>query len=180
MDLRKLNGLHYKLLRISECDWKNRISRETLDKLGRMRPTIWTKYATANTVIKILRDRQPKRLYGHLHQTLYHERRQQLVMKFFDKSRYRVGRQCVGNRLKSVFDEIDTPFNLTESNDAIRVKLKKALGFIKWPDNKKLPPDKPSKKEEDDDVGTNRDATPTENLNSGDDDDMVTNRDATP
>ncbi len=38
-------------------------------------------------------------------------------------------RQCIGNRLKEVFDSISTPFNLRESNDAIRIKLKRSLGF---------------------------------------------------
>jgi adenylylsulfate kinase-like enzyme len=60
---------------------------------------------------------------------MYHERRRQDVYKFYDASNRRIGRQAIANRLKDTFDEIDTPLTLLESNDCIRVKLKKALGF---------------------------------------------------
>ena len=51
------------------------------------------------------------------------------VYKFYDASNRRIGRQAIANRLKDTLDEIDIPLTLLESNDSIRVKLKKALGF---------------------------------------------------
>jgi hypothetical protein len=92
IDIRKLNGLHYKLLRIATKDWKNRTPRSVLDEVGRARPTTWSKYSTASTAIKILRDKVPVRLHRHLKDTLYYERRASNVIKFFDKSSKRVGR----------------------------------------------------------------------------------------
>jgi hypothetical protein len=174
MDIRKLNGLHYRLLRIAVCDWKTKISRSDLDNLGRVRPTTWAKYATASTVIKILRDREPRRLFHHLQQTLYYERRQYNIIKFFDDSKYRLGRQCIGNRLKHIFDAITESFKLNETDDAIRVKLKRCLGFPK------LGNDATSVVTNRDatTVDTNRDATPVDT--NRDATPMGTNRDATP
>ena len=48
---------------------------------------------------------------------------------FFDNSKNKAGFQCIGNRLKDIFKEIILPYDLTESNDVIRVRLKKYLGF---------------------------------------------------
>jgi len=130
MDIRKLNSLHYRLLRTALGDWKQTIGRNHLDMLGRVRPTTWAKYITGSTVIKILRDNEPIRLREHLLQTLYRESRSERT-KFFDKSRLISGRQAIGNRLKHIFDEIETPILFTESNDSIRTLLKRNLGFPK-------------------------------------------------
>jgi hypothetical protein len=129
MDLRKLNSMHYKLLRISEYDWKNKIKRDELDKIGRARPSLWGKYATISMVIKTLRDEQPKRINDHLLSTLYYERRREGFLKFYDKSRTKFGRQAVGNRITVYFEELNQKFHLTESNDQIRRTLKRALCF---------------------------------------------------
>ncbi len=50
------------------------------------------------------------------------------MFKFFDASRRRPGQQPIGNRHKDIFDEIDTPFYLSELNDTLRVRLNEALG----------------------------------------------------
>jgi hypothetical protein len=127
IDIRKLNSLHYRLLRIATRDWKNRTPRCILDKVGRARPTTWAKYSSASTAIKILRDKCPVRLHQHLTNTLYYERRASNVVKFYDNSKKRVGRQAFGNRLKTVFEEINKPIFLNESNNAIRLLLKKSF-----------------------------------------------------
>ena len=127
-DIRKLNSLHYRLLRTVECDWRCRISKNKLDELGRVRPSIWAKYATASLVIKILRDKRPGRLYCHLLDTCYKEERSGRL-KFFDSSQYKPGRQALGNRLADLFSEITTQLTLLESDCTIRTTLKKSFGF---------------------------------------------------
>jgi len=52
--LRRLNSLHYKLLRIAVQDWKRKSSRSDLDEIGRVRPSQWYKYATGSLIIKIM------------------------------------------------------------------------------------------------------------------------------
>ncbi len=127
IDLKKLEAMHYRMIRISVCDWQNQWSRSSLDQIGRAKPSVWAKYATANLAIKILRDHVPTRLYRHLNETLYYERRSANIIKFYDSSSKRVGKNAIGNRLKNVFDEINNPITLLESNDSIRLLLKKTF-----------------------------------------------------
>lgn len=131
MDIRKLNSLHYRLLRTAVCDWKNKnkTSREELDKMGRVRPTTWAHYTSASTAIKIIRDDQPTRLNGHLRESLYRENRSGRV-RFFDNSKMKQGRQAFANRLKDTFDRIAAPLTFKESDATLRRILKKELGFI--------------------------------------------------
>ena len=60
------------------------MGRAKLDEAGRARPTKWGKYATAGIVIKILRDKESRRLHEHLKMTLYHELRNMNKIKFYD------------------------------------------------------------------------------------------------
>ena len=99
MDLKKIDSLHFRLLRIVKRDYKRTMRREELDKIGRARPTTWSKYATSSTVVKVLRDQQPSRLFKHLSKTLYYTRREENRIKFFDASMNKGGYQAIGNRL---------------------------------------------------------------------------------
>ncbi len=83
--------------------------------------TIWSKYATANLTIKMLRDQAPVRLLDHLRETIYFERRSSNVIKFYDNSRKKsVNKQYV-------FDEICVPTILRESNCSVWLLLKKVF-----------------------------------------------------
>jgi hypothetical protein len=128
-DLNKLTSLHYKLLRIATNDWRSKTSRKELDLLGRVKPSVWSKYATSNLVIKALRDKVPVRLVSHLEKTRFCERRAPDLIKFYDGSHLKTGFQAIGNRIGRIFDEIKTPFTLNESNDVIRTRMKKACNF---------------------------------------------------
>jgi hypothetical protein len=130
MDLKKLNSMHYKLLRIAIRDWKNRIPRDELDHLGRARPYLWGKYANAYLAIKVLRDQVPRRLECHINKTRYTERRSGLK-KFYDASRKKIGTQAISNCLCEVLEEVKEPITFLKSNDRIRRLLKTYLGFIK-------------------------------------------------
>jgi hypothetical protein len=119
-DLKKLEGMHYKLLRVAVRDWKNKVSKTRLDEIGRARPSIWGNYATASITIKALRDKVPSRLYGHITKTMYTTRRSNDILHFYDDSKRKVGRQAIGNRLKDIFDQLNAPLTLHESNGSIR------------------------------------------------------------
>ena len=54
MDLKKLDSMHYRILRIVKQDYKRNIGRMDLDLIGRARPALWSKYFTVNLTIKIL------------------------------------------------------------------------------------------------------------------------------
>ncbi len=128
-DVKKLESVHYRLLRIATRDYKMRTKRQTLDEIGRATPTQWMHYATANLVIKIIRDENPIRLCQHLKKTLFYTRREEAVMKFYDASSNKKGFQAIGNRLTETFNQIEEPTYLNESNDQLRLRLKKCFGM---------------------------------------------------
>jgi len=60
VDLRKLNAIHYSSRRIAKKDYKNQISKASLDTMGRARPSIWAQCLMASGAIKaITRDSPP-------------------------------------------------------------------------------------------------------------------------
>ncbi len=72
VDLRKLNRMHYRLLRIAVRDWKRKLSHEKLYEIGRVKPPTWGKYFAASLTIKTLGDGIPSRLCENLVKTLYY------------------------------------------------------------------------------------------------------------
>jgi len=128
--IRKLNAVHYRLLRLVENDWKKKKKRCDLDRIGRARPSLWGKYATGNLVIKILRDTVPTDLNNALHRTLFTERRKPLRARFFDSSKSRNGFQAIQNRLGRLFEILDFEnYNKEISDISVRVLVKQALGM---------------------------------------------------
>ncbi len=89
----------YKLLGVAVCDWKNQISREKLDEIGRARPSVWGKYATPSITIKMLCNKIPVRLHKHIINTMYTTRRNHGVQLLFDDSKRKIGKQAIRNRL---------------------------------------------------------------------------------
>ena len=109
-DIRKLDSMHYRLLRIAKQDYKRKIGRAKLDEAGRARPTKWGKYATASTVIKILRDAEPRRLQVHIMKTLYYEQRNINRIKFYNASPNCSGFQAIGNRIRICLKKSRDPY----------------------------------------------------------------------
>jgi len=83
-DIRWLNALHYRSLRIAHSDYSRKLSRAKLDECGRMRPTTWAKYQTASTVVKALEE--------FLMLNSYSERRQPKRLKLFNKASLWIGK----------------------------------------------------------------------------------------
>jgi len=127
-DLRKLNSLHYRALRIATRDFKRTNRRSELDTLGRARPSVWTKYLTASRVIKTANLGLPVRLSAYLNENSYVERRRPGRIKYFDNSRSKIGRQTLNNRAGQCVNDVDFDWkcdNLT--NDRLRLCLKKCF-----------------------------------------------------
>ncbi len=84
-------------------------------------------------------------LRAHLLETLYYERRQPGLVRFYDNSKKHIGRQALGNGLGHAFKEIDEAFTINESDDTIRLKLKKSLGFLNHNPRSNICPQVPDK-----------------------------------
>jgi len=121
----KLRSLHYRLLRIACRDYYYEHSRDYLAKrCQRANPDEWAFYCSANVVMKILRDKFPSRLHSLLRSSYFEEPRKGGLGKFFDRSKTRVGRQSIQNRLDHL-RQINRPWNGENlSNDLIRILLK--------------------------------------------------------
>lgn len=127
-DIRKLNALHYRSLRIATQDYRKLMSRASLDLLGRSRPTTWSKYITGNLAIKIARSGIPERLHQSLRCNSYTERRRPGRLKWYDGSRKKIGRQSLRNRCGNIINDLDLDWpNDSVSEDKIRVSLKRHL-----------------------------------------------------
>jgi len=123
-----LNSLHYRAIRIAVCDYKTRINREKLDFISsRASPKQWSKYAVANSVIKILRDKLPINLHGTLVETLYEERRKPGFGRFYDNSRGKIGKQKLGNNIQFMMAISEPWLDKDWNDDKIRRTLKKTF-----------------------------------------------------
>ncbi len=79
--------------------------------------------------MKIIRDKEPKRLHDILKSTYYSERRNVARGLFFDSFKTKFGRQSLQNRLQH-FLQIKEPWNelgTRKTNDWIHVLLKKTF-----------------------------------------------------
>jgi len=131
-DVRKLNALHYRSLRIAAKDYRRKLKRSQLDEIGRSRPTTWAKYSAANLVIKTFIRKSPKRLYDDLVSTCYRERRRPRRPKFFNKSDHRIGRQTLCNRAGELLNEASFDWDCDISDNLIRRNLKKHFNMTHY------------------------------------------------
>jgi len=123
-DIRRLNSIHYRVLRIAVQDYRRIMPRRELDQLGRTRPTVWSKYQTASIAIKAITSGQPARLMQNMTRNSYVERRRRGRLKFYDGSRLRIGRQMIDNRL-CFMNDLDYDWLTGTSDDRLRIELKK-------------------------------------------------------
>jgi len=121
----KLRSLHYRLLRLACRDYYYEYPRDYLAKrCQRANPDEWSFFCSANVVLKTLGDKQPCRLHSLLRSSYFEEPRKGGLGKFFDKSKTRVGKQSIQNRLE-ILRLINRPWNGESlSNDLIRILLK--------------------------------------------------------
>jgi len=98
----------------------------------RANPDKWSLFCSANVVLKTLRDKHPCRLHSLLCSSYFEEPRKGGLGKFFDKSKTRVGKQSIQNRLDHL-RLIKRPWNWANlSNDSIRILLKDTFFNYRW------------------------------------------------
>ncbi len=124
----QLDSLHYRPLRLVKNDFKQKNRKIWIRQNGQSPTNNLVMLHYLKFIIKIIRDKTPCRIFEYILQTMYYERRRVGVLRFYDTSHNRGGFQMIGNHLKSLFEH-NKPFSLNESNDAIRVKLKRIWGF---------------------------------------------------
>jgi len=128
-NIRRLNAIHFRVLRIAKRDYKRKLSRATLDAIGRARPSIWAKYMGASMIVKTMTKGTPTRLYADLQANSYIERRKPKRMKFWSKADHRIGRQSIVNRAGSLLNDVAFDWLPTISDDLLRKSLKCYFNF---------------------------------------------------
>jgi len=110
-DVRRLNSVHFRSLRIATRDFKRTQHRSDLDRLGRARPSTWAKYLTTSLTIKTIRDGFPVILKENMMRNSSVVQHKPGRLKFFDGSTARIGSQMIDNRLTHMnslhFDWLD-------------------------------------------------------------------------
>jgi hypothetical protein len=101
---------------------------ELTELCKRARPEQWTRFITANRVIKIVQSRMPIDLHKRLMTAYFEERQQPDVGLFYDASRTQKGRQSIQNRLLFM-RSIVYPWNTEKklSNDITRIEMKRTF-----------------------------------------------------
>jgi len=126
----KLTSIHFRMLRVAKRDFKTRLKRpELTQSCQRATPEQWSKFITASTVIKIMRDKTPTFLFEKLQENYFEEKRKPFVGQFFDTSRILKGQQSLQNKLLFM-RSINYPWHDPEkplSNDVTRIELKRTF-----------------------------------------------------
>jgi len=123
----KLMRQHYKALRAAYKDRAFKFRRRELDSMSkRATPVQWGCYSTAKCAIGLMR-KNNTRIAHCLNANVYTNDRLPGKARFSDKSKMKVGRQSIVNRL-TFMNSIDFPWYKTEiSDDQLRINLKRTF-----------------------------------------------------
>jgi len=97
-DVRQLNSIYYRVLRIAVQGYRRVLTSCKLDMMGSGRPTVWSKYQTASIAIKTITPGMPERLDQNMLRNSYVERRRRGRLKFYDGSIFKIGRQMINKK----------------------------------------------------------------------------------
>jgi hypothetical protein len=101
-DLKRVERIHYRALRVGIYDFKNKVSRDLLDHdFKRATPREWSNYSVAQEMIRIFVSKCPSSLFTRLEPQGYLINRP-TRMRFYDASRTRIGHQCFENKVSRI------------------------------------------------------------------------------
>ncbi len=121
---RRLNSAHYRAIRAALQTRIRQHSRDELDALSRRAsPSQWARYIVASTVIKLFNN-SDSNIADVIRRNAYINDRMPLKAKFIDKSRLKIGRQSLPNRIGPIFSKISFDWINPLSDDTLRRHLK--------------------------------------------------------
>ena len=122
---KKLNSVHYRALRTLLGDFKNSKNREEIDSIAkRATPIEWANYCIASTVIRLY-NKSDTRIANELRSAAYVNDRLPHRARFIDRSKLKIGRQSIKNRIGNLFSRISFDWIGEPSDDTIRRSLKR-------------------------------------------------------
>jgi hypothetical protein len=121
----RLNSTHYACLRIVIGDHKRAISRRDIDSMTkRATPTEWAKYSIASMVIHLYNNSDTL-VANLLRAAAFVNDRLPRRAKFMDRSRLKIGKQSIVNRIGPIFASISFDWIGTFSDDVLRRNLRR-------------------------------------------------------
>jgi len=125
--LRLINSLHYKALRISIGDYRKRVSKDDLSKmLNRATPFQWMNYSNAKLAISMCLQGNGPPIVQRIKNTAYENDRNPGVMTVSDTSRLKIGRHSLVNRLQCL-RRVKFKWTTGISDHALRIGLKQTF-----------------------------------------------------
>jgi len=126
--MRKVEGCHYRALRISLKDVRQRMSRDRITQLTkRMPPKTWMRYAACSLAMKIWQHGKPDGLQSIFENT-FRKSRFMGRLYGYDSSSTKIGRCITKNWIGSTLGMIKQPWTESEMNsDQLRIFLKKTF-----------------------------------------------------
>lgn len=96
----RLKSLHYKVLRASVRDLKQRVPKSTLDqRCKRVSLKTWSLFSMPSIVIKAQRDRSPNFINEVTNETIHTTWRQPVKAHLYNNSKGKVGKHCLCKQL---------------------------------------------------------------------------------
>jgi len=127
--LRRVERLHYKCVRLVVKDYRRKMSRSVIDKkTGRLAPSQWAMFSLSKLFINMRINQQPKQLLDDSSKNLYVKSRQPGLLFSYDDSKSKMGSQQTCNWIGKCLANIAEPWtDRLMSDDSIRVLLKKSF-----------------------------------------------------
>jgi len=128
-NLKTVERLHFKSLRLIIRDYRQRISRlEVTTQTKRLPPDKWLKYAMASLFMRAYNTREPTKLLRDMSRNTYLRERRRGFVFGYDASKTKTGKQSSRNWIGYALQAVSEPWSdRTLSKDAIRVLLKRNL-----------------------------------------------------
>jgi len=125
-ELKDIEKIHFKALRVAVCDFRQRISKETISvRTNRLPPRLWCQFAATTVLMKVWQQDQPLILKQSIFENTYTKTRFPGRLFGFDGSKLKVGRQVTKNWCGNLLSQIQVPWTHNQmSKDKIRTILK--------------------------------------------------------
>jgi len=128
-EIRKIESLHFRSLRIVIRDYRQRVHREWVTaSTRRIPPRLWLKFAAASLALKTWTTQTPRNLFASMFSNTYSKNRSPGLLYAFDASKSSIGRSSTRNWIGMTLGQIKIRWtNVPLSKDQIRVIMKKTF-----------------------------------------------------
>jgi len=125
-ELIDIERIHFKALRVAVCDYRQRLSRDTISvRTNRLPPRLWCQFAASTVFMKLWYQNRPLDLKQSIFTNTYTKTRFPGRLFGFDGSKLKIGKQVTKNWCGNMLSQIQVQWTESQmSKDRIRTILK--------------------------------------------------------